>query len=461
MQKMKGFVDVAERMLSKHITKLKRSKRFIDYEESGDFADSLALIREGIIKLSETDPSIAIDLMLEFIKTSNVSLNRCDDSNGDVSREYMQACSDLGTIALAAAISVDAAVSIVCDFIEYDEFSACDYIISDFKDVLQEEGLSILKNEVIKLLDPTRIQRKSLEKSKQGDDCDLPKESLTNIYEHERDSALYKVRHCLREIADNRSDVDEYIHACVYPKTDYTMNDFSISDKLKIAERLIKNCRGQETLKWIENEEKFSDLHFDSIMDLKTKALDLTGDFQKAHQTRLEWFQATLKYDVFKQIVQHLTEDKAKKFTEEAVRCAFSFKSVYDSLNFLMHCNFLDKCSELVQERIDDISGRNYQLLRTLARTLQKNRYFLSCALLYRKLAEDLTAMANSKYYKYASKDLYACEELDEHISDYGKFESHDEFYSRFSERHRLKKAFWSAYGSVIQSNIDKAKNRL
>ncbi len=455
--------NIAEDMLRKHIAKLKRSRRFVDYGESGDFADNLALIREGIVKLSETNPQLAFELMIEFIKTSKQSLERCDDSNGDVSGEYIQACTDLSIIALSAKIMIDEAVSVVFSLIEYDEFCVCDDIISDFKDVLQEKGLSILKDKVIGFLDPERIEKRSLEKFKKKQDFydfDDSRESLIDIRKYERDSALYKIRHCLEKIADSKCNVDEYILALVYPKTDYTMNDFYALDKLRVAERLIKSGRGQEALNWLESDKKLLDWDFDSVMDLKAKALDLLGDSQKAHATRVEWFHTTLRYDVFEQILQSLSKAEADEFTKESVEYAFSFKYFDYALNLLFGCNFLDKCSDLVQYRIDDITCENYRLLRKVAKTLYKNKYFLSSALLYRKLAEDLTAKAISKYYKYAAKDLCACEELDEYILDYGKFESHAIFYAKFAERHKLKRAFWSEYSSVIQSKIDKTKKQ-
>lgn len=126
----------SEDMLRKHIAKLKRSRRFVDCGDSSALADNLSLIRECIVKLSETDSHLAFELMIEFIKTSKQSLERCDDSNGDVSSEYIQACTDLGIIALSAKITIDEAVDVVCSLIEYDEFSVCGDIISDFKDIL-------------------------------------------------------------------------------------------------------------------------------------------------------------------------------------------------------------------------------------------------------------------------------------------------------------------------------------
>lgn len=455
--------NIAEDLLRKQIAKLKRGRRFIYYDESGDFASNLALTRDGIVKLSSVNSCLAFELMIEFIKTGNRSLERCDDSGGYVYSEYIQACEDLSSIALSANITIEAAVDVVFSLIEHDEIYICDVIISDFKDVLQDRGVAILKDKIVELLDRQRVEKKALEKFEKKDgscDFDDTKESLIDISKRVRDSALYKIRHCLKEIADIRGNVDEYILALVYPKTDYTMDDIYAVEKLKVAERLIKSNRGQEALNWIECAKKLSEDYFDSIMDLKAKAFDIVGDSQKAHATRVEWFSATLEHKVFEQILQHLNETEADEFTKSAVEYAFSFKYVDFALDFLLNCKFLDKCSELVQNRLDDVIGRNYQLLRNVAKALAKDEYFLSSALLYRKLAEDIISKVKSKYYKYAAKDLYACEELDKYILDYGKFESHAVFYAKFAERHKLKRSFWSAYNSVIQSNIDKAKRR-
>ena len=83
-----GMMKLIIAKINRKISGLKRGSKFMDYYEVDRFASNLYEIREDILRVSKVNPNVAFDLMINFLKTGNNSIQRCDDSNGAVSGEY-------------------------------------------------------------------------------------------------------------------------------------------------------------------------------------------------------------------------------------------------------------------------------------------------------------------------------------------------------------------------------------
>jgi len=86
-------------IIQKEISALKRSTKFIDYYEAEALSDRLNQLRLRIANdLNTKSPELGFELMLAFLDLHENTLNRADDSNGNVGGVFREACEDVGKI---------------------------------------------------------------------------------------------------------------------------------------------------------------------------------------------------------------------------------------------------------------------------------------------------------------------------------------------------------------------------
>ncbi|MGB0935708.1 MAG: DUF6880 family protein, partial [Alphaproteobacteria bacterium] len=204
-------------LIRKEITSLKRSSRFIDYYESRSFSESIDQIRLRILNdLLPISPKAAMDLMLLFLETHEKTLNRVDDSNGDIGDVYRDACQNLGSISEKSETPLQEQVKLVFRCFTNNDYGIYDEIIHSFKNSLGEKGLNMLWSEL---------------ENAEGKVREFP------------------ISIGLKEIADCKKDVDVYINACSITGKPSTY------EHLEIAKRLNEHWRGEEALKWLDEAE--------------------------------------------------------------------------------------------------------------------------------------------------------------------------------------------------------------
>ncbi|MDR3180006.1 MAG: hypothetical protein LBT70_03855 [Holosporaceae bacterium] len=439
--------------IKKEISSLKRSRHFIDYYEARDFSPCLDDIRDSILNLSKKHPKEAFVLMKNFMESHESVMDRCDDSDGDISGSYIEACDKFAEVGKMANISIDEAVELVFEMFMKDSYGIYDGIIRSFRDVLKNEGLELLKSKLLSQLSEEKIRSQAAKKKEYFDSQRMVNlktgEVISFSSEKCRTKAIEDISRNIKiglcEIADCRSDVDEYIRGCVFPKTAYNYDDFYNSDKIGIASRLLEQNRAPEALEWLNAINK--DSRDSETIKLRIAALESLNRKEEAQQERISWFNSTLDHKVFKEIMVHATPQFQEEFQEEAIKTVFNSGRVSTALDFFVQGKFIDECSTLVLSKIDLLSGEGYYSLRPAAQIL-RDKYPLSATLLYRKLIAYIMDGAKSRYYDYAVKDLMACEELSRRICEYKAFKSHEEYFSEFQEKHKKKSAFWSKFRS-------------
>jgi hypothetical protein len=84
-------------LIKKEINALRRSTKFVDYFGSRQLGDRLDKIRFYITEdLMPKSPLQAIELMKDFLNLHESTLNRVDDSSGEVGCSFTLGCIDLG-----------------------------------------------------------------------------------------------------------------------------------------------------------------------------------------------------------------------------------------------------------------------------------------------------------------------------------------------------------------------------
>lgn len=405
-------------MLKKEISALKRSKKFVDYYESGDFADRLDQLRLGIVSdLMQKSPAHAMELMLEFLDLHDNTLNRVDDSNGSVGDVFREACCDLGKICEQVSKPIQEIVDLVFTRFMANGYGVYDELIGHLKTSLTDEGLKLLQ--------------------KKFEDAHNAKNT-------------YEITRGLKNIADCQKDVDAYIRACSF--TDKP----SAHNHLDIAKRLIEHWRSEEALQWLDTMDIPPDHGWQQDRrHLKIEALELKGDYEKAQTERLNWFEETLNPDLYGQILKHAKPEFKEPFRKESLERAFQFQDPHLGLEFLMSIQEFEESAKLVRLKGDQLHGRQYYTLRPTANILSDIDP-LAATLVYRKLIEPVLEEAKSKYYTYAAKDLVTCGILSPKIMDWGTHQNHESYFKSLEEKNKRKVSFWAEYKSALQKQAAK-----
>lgn len=287
-------------LITKEISSLKRSTRYIDYYESTALADRLNQLRLRIIDdVCSKSPKHALELMLEFLDLHEKMFDRVDDSNGSIGDVFKTACENLGEISKQTNYPLHELVQIVFERFMKNDYGIYDDIILHFKNTLGMGELQQLSTQLNAAQDATNSR---------------------------------KISRGLKSIADCRNNVDEYIQAC-------RLNGAPIAyDNLDIAKRLMDHWRAEEALQWLERMDIPSNHGWEpQRLKLKIQALELNGDYALAQEERISWFDKSLSPELYGEILNHSKEEFKELFKVDAVLKALKFNEPHVALNFLVN----------------------------------------------------------------------------------------------------------------------------
>lgn len=408
-------------MIKKEISSLKRSSRFLEMHEAQILSERLNNLRLRIANdLKARDADVAFKMMLDFLDLHEKTLERLYDKDNIIRNIFILACEDLGKIAEHVKnTNLQEMIEIIFTRFMRDLYYVHDNIIYNFKNILQDHGLELLK--------------KRFEQSINGDNLMLVKSGL-------------------KSIADCQNNVDQYIDACLFQGTIF------LNEYLEIAERFIKHWESQKALKWLDD----MDIYHNHPLEpnrkyLKIQALELEGNYGQAQEERIEWFERTLNPEIYGEILSAANDDFKEKFRQDAIKIAFQFPEPHMGLAFLLEIQEFEELAKFIYEKSDKLDGSHYYLLRPAAELLKKIAPF-SATILYRKMIKPILDKAKSKYYNYAAKDLVMCNIISKSIIDWKHLQNHEEYFNEIVTKHSRKMRFWSEYESALKKEIKKMK---
>jgi hypothetical protein len=264
------------------------------------------------------------------------------------------------------------------------------------------------------------------------------------------ESFVRTIKRGLKDIADCRNDVDEYIAACSFTTAIHE------HDHLGIAKRLASLGRYDEALKWLDDMSKpVCRAWKEDYFRIKIDALFLSGNKDAAQEERINWFDSGFDYDLYAEIIDNAENDEFKlEFRKNTVQKAFECKNIYAGMEFLVKLKEIDKCAQLIYAKAETmIDGSSFYILRSAIKIL-RDLEPLAAMILCRKLLENVLHKGSSKYYKYAAKDLVDCYKLSKKITDFRAYEKHEDYFATIQAKHRKKYAFWKIYDPLFEKTI-------
>jgi hypothetical protein len=251
------------------------------------------------------------------------------------------------------------------------------------------------------------------------------------------DTRRRQLAHRLAVLADLEVNVDGYIAAM----SAGGMETAYVTD---IAERLLSANRPAEALDRLKTARQIDEDDTTQI-DLTVRALEALGRNDEAQDVRWRFFQKTLNPDYLREHLKRLPDFEDFEAEQKGLTCAAGHLSAERALAFFTAWPNLEQAARLVRNRLSELNGAIYYVLRPSAEALEE-KYPAAASLLYRRMVESVLNRGSSKQYPYAAEDLQSCCRLAERLAGDEEIESHATFLARLKKTHGRKYGFWSQF---------------
>ncbi len=412
-------IETVAAEVKKHLASLKRSQTDIDCGEIHALVQDFYLQYETIVeRIAPERPDLALELLWLFIGLAPSIYERSYDRNDDLSIIFYQTRQDLGGIAQRANPEPIALANQILTAIMDNGYGQYEGLVEILFPALGQQGVTHLK---------AKINAALVSHPKRQD----------NHFDYEERLLV----RALQDLADQEKDVDAYIALTTATKRCMP------SVAAQIAQRLLNAGRGEEALTALleGHPQHHADRYPASLHEwdkVYLEALDATNRTEEAQTIRLEKFDQNLNIEALRDYLKRLPAFDQAAAEEKALAYALQFGDAVVALNFFSSWPSLSYAAQLTLTRAPEINGAYYSLDQT-AGQLAKS-YPLAATLLRRAMIEDTLRSGKSKYYPEAVRHLAECQSLDNFISCYKPYVSHQAFVATLRTAHSLKRSFWA-----------------
>ncbi len=420
--------------IRKRLATIARSQSIVECDKIKKLVKDLDQQRSAIAtQVAKDNPVEALDLLWRFMALANPVIERCDDGSGRLVAVFHATVDDLGDIATSSKPDPETLADQVLAVLTENDYGQFDYLIRSMTPALGTKGLEHLKQSLITL------SQTPLEKPRPEDREVLGYGSGGTIYaddyaKRRRDSI---VNMALQEIADAQGDVDAFIAQ----QSETARSVPAVATE--IAQRLLTAGRIDEAWSAIdavdENRSGWIPIEWEQT---RIEILDALGRSEDAKQVQWACFEQSLNAGHLRAYLKRLPEFDDVEVEEQAMRYAFQFSNVHQSLLFLISWPALDMAEELVLTRSTELDGDCYQVLTPAADALEE-KHLLASTILRRELIDFALMKGRSSRYRHAARHLQECAYLAGLIDDFGSFETHEDYQRRLRSEHGRKTRFW------------------
>ena len=420
--------DVRKRLLS-----LRKSTSFVGWRKRKalikDLSTQVTMIVE---KIGPEDPTIAFDLLWDFIEIAPSVYGRVDDSKGDVGDVFRAAIAHFEDITPRALLDPNALADRVWTVIRDNGYGEWDTIIPLMAPTLGPSGLAHLKAHVSAYGAAPVVQ------SNEDHEAIQFLRQLRGGDSYVVESKARFVKWCLQEIAAATGDTKSYI--AQYSASDLMRKNIAA----EVALLLLADQHAQDALDLLLNAEQdgreFGQAAWDASFIACLLALGRPEDAQ-AH--RWSSFIETLNSDHLRDFLKMLPDFEDVEAEEDAKQYVLDFPDFSTALHFCVNWPDLLTAAQLVEIRADEING-DYYALSTPAAEALRSRHPLAAVLIWRTMIDYALGQGRSTRYGHAADHLADCTLLDADITDYGTFLTHDDYLLTLQTQHDRKSSFWA-----------------
>lgn len=436
--------DTVAAMVDRRLAALEKARGFIDWQKRRAFAADLdATLATILTDLKPLDPGLALDRLLRFLRGADATLERVDDSSGQVHAVYEAAAE--AAAGLASTLPADAAAQFATralDGLDRDGFGLIGGLLADLLPRLPADALAPLDatlTEAVAALPAGAGMGGGARFAAGGQDWE-------RRYQRHRLNRLRQV------IADIRGDADAFI------AIEQEMSP-ERPDSVAVAERLLAAGRPEEALDWIRRRQKRgvrvvtredliagsfgSDAPEREREAVEIRILDALGRRDEAQNLRWSRFEASLDPQALRDYLARLPDFEDEEALERAFAHAARGKDPHGGLHFLIRWPNLERAARLVLARRGEWSGRVWELLAPAAEALEPD-HPLAASLLYRALVDDILERGRSPAYGHGARHLTRLGELARELAPGDLVPDHEAYVAALRKAHGRKSGFWS-----------------
>lgn len=429
--------------LTSTIKGLKRRRKFVDYWESSEFAQELKHLLSDVMTLQEDQPRQCLELLELFIASSESSLNRCDDLNGEVGGVYRSLAQHWLSVAhtcyeldkAQASIEEQALLSRawqnkVIELAKNNDFGEMDELLSNVGRLLSTE-------EVMTLIEHYQMLYNRTLKSKNQDDDD---------YE------VMEIAINLENVTKALGDVELYesIYLQVNKKKAYnakktTLNTLQLEEMIRYFYSQFAYDKAIHYL----NKVWISDDNYDEIrrLDWLITLYEATGDSENKLAVMTEAFEKDPTPQRLKAILAMVPAEQKPIWREKALSLAQQQQNILKKLRLLLDLDELSLADAAAINAKAQLATCQYNGLTDLLKQTPLQAYFTQ-VIIYRSLLNDILNNARSKAYGHAARYYRQLYNLDAAIYQHGKsYEgiiTHQEYLTALKDKHGKKTTFWA-----------------
>ena len=401
----------------KKLTAWKRSTRYVDYSQVGEFGRELhAWLEQVELELMPWDPPEALALAEAFIQGDEVFFNNADDSGGVVGDAVRAAC----VLWLKAASRCESPASAWPDRIAAlyaaDQYGAREELLRRSDLLLSEEALR-------GMVSACEAQRDDALENPPAE----PKR--VNWPASRASTALSLLSEALR-------DPDVLVRAVL--RRSPSPNPMQ---KSTLAEAFLKYGRPEGALAWLEG----SWAHLDSTrLHLRSQALAALGRTVEAALDRRQLFEASLAVCDLHAWLELLPPHEHAPAIEHARGLAAAHADPTVVALLLMDIGD-DSAAEMALVRDPGaIQGRDYGTLVPLAAALERKGLWTGATVVYRALLVAILDRAYAPAYHHAARYWARLAAMAPNFTGPRHLESPEEFEAGIRTQHKRKSSFWA-----------------
>lgn len=393
------------------LASLKRSQRFVDWNESGSFANELCELLDYLEK-GIREPCLGVELVSKFYETDEAIFNRCDDSNGDIGGVYRYSAANLFVCFASHCADKAKIAELVVKLNRKDEYGVRDCLFERASEYL---SASDLRSMVQQLWYEAEHVAKDYQRNANF-------RAIQSLAKQLKDAPLYEKA----RLADGVASVAAWTEiAGVYLEC----------DEPQTALDRLQQVSEQETFMLAERQR------------IALAIYRQLGD-QEA-QTKIAWqlFKGHRNQATFNQLLEVIGYEHREKVLSDEMAIIFQQPrlSLEDAV-FMVAVEHIDDLERYLFQHVEQLNGDLYYQLLPLAEVLETNKRLLICSLIYRALLDSILARALSKYYHHGIKYLKKLDQLAPLVSDWQAWLPHVSYLASLREQHKRKSAFWSKY---------------
>jgi hypothetical protein len=400
------------RRFKKKLSSLKRSRRFIDWRDVGDFSHELEMLLQDL-NAGVEDPLTGLELVAAFYETDKAIFERCDDSNGEIGDVFHYDAQKLFVDYASRYADKEKIADIVLKLNLKDDYGVRDTLMGCAAEYLPEPVIRSMIAELQKRAD-------------QAED------------EYGKRHHLMLVESLARQIKD----------AALFEKTRIaSWGELSTAAFVDIARVYLESGDAETAHAWLKKFPKGQTFKADERDELLLEIYQKQGDFKKLSNLLARQFRSYPSADTLEALLDVVGHDKRDEViaTEVAKILASTTLRESDAV-FMMSIGKIDEAEEYLLGLANQFNGDHYDSLLPLATAMESENRDLVASLIYRSLLVSILERGYTKAYPHGIRYLKKLGKLAAGISDWKEFTQHEAFIDWIYENHGRKHSFWSKY---------------